>query len=41
MTVVIGRALTFFQLDDNDKIVEQWNVLWRIPEKSANDNTML
>ena len=34
------HVVSAFRFDDNGKIVEHWDVLQIVPEKSANENTM-
>jgi predicted SnoaL-like aldol condensation-catalyzing enzyme len=36
----LGNAVVDFFRIENDKVVEHWDVIQPIPEKSANDNTM-
>ena len=33
-------GIDIFRLDEDGKVVEHWDVLERVPSRSANDNTM-
>ncbi len=33
-------TMDFFRFDENGKIVEHWDAIQEVPEKSAHDNTM-
>ena len=33
-------SIDIFRLDEHGKVVEHWDVLQRVPEESANENTM-
>ena len=33
-------TMDFFRFDDNGKIIEHWDAIRKIPERSANDNKM-
>jgi predicted SnoaL-like aldol condensation-catalyzing enzyme len=35
-----SAVIDIFRFDEHDKIVEHWDVVQPVPEKSANDNTM-
>jgi predicted SnoaL-like aldol condensation-catalyzing enzyme len=36
----VWASIDIFRLDDNSKVVEHWEVLQKVYESSANDNTM-